>query len=89
MSYKKIGVIVLWIVLASSFLLPDESTGGKIGRIAFFVTAAAHLVEYFIYRPKLRQATGTLSHHFGQVMIFGMFHYEEVEKELAARLSED
>lgn len=85
MNAKKIGVLVLWAVLACAFLLPDDSMGGKIGRGAFFVTAAAHFVEYLIYRPKLRQADGSLAHHFGQVMIFGMFHYEEVEAELARR----
>ncbi len=84
MDYKKTGVIVLWIVLLSSFfVLPDDSTGGWIGRIAFFVTALAHIVEFFIYRPTLRRAEGSLGHHFVQVLIFGVFHYQEVEAELA------
>ena len=84
MDYKKIGVIVLWSVLLSSFfVLPDDSTGGRIGRIACFVTALAHIVEFFIYRPTLRRAEGSLGHHFVQVLIFGMFHYREVEAELA------
>jgi len=83
MSYKKIGVILLWLVLLSAFfVLPDDSPGGRIGRIAFFVTAIAHIVEFFIYRPRLALAEGTMSHHFLQVLIFGMFHYQEVEAEL-------
>jgi uncharacterized protein YhhL (DUF1145 family) len=85
LDYKKIGVILLWIVLLSSFfVLPDDSTGGRIGRIAFFVTAIAHIVEFFIYRPALRRAKGSLGHHFVQVLIFGMFHYQDVQAELAA-----
>lgn len=88
MSYKKVGVIVLWIVLLSAFfVLPDDSIGGRIGRIAFFVTVFAHIVEFFIYRPKLRLAEGSMNHHFLQVLIFGMFHYQEVEAELAAKKS--
>ncbi len=86
MSIQKIVVIVVWAVLLSAFfVLPDDSTGGRIGRIAFFVTAAVHVVEFFIYLPTLRRAEGTLDHHFLQVLIFGMFHYREVEEELASR----
>ena len=86
MSYKKIGVIALWVVLLSAFfVLPADSTGGQIGRGAFFVTALAHVVEFFIYRPKLRLAEGTMNHHFLQVLIFGMFHCQEVEAELASK----
>jgi uncharacterized protein YhhL (DUF1145 family) len=88
MNAKKIGVIVLWIVLLSSFfVLPDDSIGGRIGRIAFFVTLFAHVVEFFIYRPKLRLAEGSMNHHFLQVLIFGMFHYQDVEAELAKKES--
>lgn len=83
MRIKKVVVLVFWVILASSFLLPDDSTGGRIGRIAFGVTLAAHFVEYFIYRPTLQKAEGSLAHHFWQVMIFGMFHFEEVEAELS------
>lgn len=86
MRIQKIGVIVLWLVLLSAFwVLPDESIGGRIGRIAFFVTALAHVIEFFIYRPTLRRAEGSLAHHFLQVLIFGMFHYQEVEVELAEK----
>ena len=85
MNVKKVGVLAMWAVLASAFLLPDDSMGGKIGRGAFFVTVAAHFVEYLIYRPKLRRAEGTPGHHFLHVMVFGMFHYEEVEAELARK----
>ena len=59
--------------------------GGRIGRIGFFVTVIAHIAEFFIYRPKLERAEGTLNHHFLQVLLFGMFHYREVEAELAAK----
>lgn len=82
MSVQKIGVLVLWAVLACAFLLPDESVGGKIGRIAFWVTAAAHVVEFVIYRPTLRRAEGSMGHHFLQVLVFGVFHYKEVQEEL-------
>ena len=86
MSIKKIGVIILWLVLLSAFfVLPDESQGGQIGRIAFFVTVIAHIVEFFIYRPKFERAEGSMNHHFLQTLIFGFFHYEEVQAELAGR----
>jgi uncharacterized protein YhhL (DUF1145 family) len=85
-NYKKIAVLVLWVVMLSAFfVLPDDSAGGRVGRIAFFVTVVAHIVEFFIYRPKLRLAEGSMNHHFLQVLIFGMFHYQEVEAELAAK----
>jgi uncharacterized protein YhhL (DUF1145 family) len=86
MSYPKMACIVLWLVLLSAFfVLPDDSRGGQIGRIAFFITAGAHVVEFFIYRPTLQRAEGSLGHHFIQVLIFGMFHYQEIEAELAAK----
>jgi len=86
MSYQKVAIVVLWVVMLSAFfVLPDESAGGRVGRIAFFVTVLAHVVEFFIYRPTLRRAEGSLGHHFVQVLIFGMFHYQEVEADLARR----
>lgn len=86
MSIPKMGMIVVWIVLLSAFfVLPDHSLGGQIGRIAFFVTAIAHVAEFFIYRPTLRKAEGTMNHHFLQVLLFGVFHYKEVEAELDAK----
>lgn len=86
MSIGKICMIVAWLAMLSAFfVLPDHSLGGRIGRIAFFVTAIAHVAEFLIYRPTLRQAEGTMNHHFLQVLIFGVFHYREVEAELAEK----
>ena len=86
MSFPKIAFLVLWAVLLSAFfVLPDDSIGGWIGRIAFFVTAAAHVLEFLLTRPTLRQAEGSMSHHFLQILIFGMFHTQDVEEELAEK----
>lgn len=86
MGFMKMGVIVLWLILLCAFfVLPDESMGGRIGRIAFFVTVIAHIVEYFIYRPKFVLAQGSMNHHFLQTLLFGMFHCQDVDAELAAK----
>jgi uncharacterized protein YhhL (DUF1145 family) len=89
MSLAKVGVIVLWLVLLTSFFLPDDSVGAQIGRIGFFVTAIAHVAEFFIYRRKLALAEGTMNDHFLQVLIFGLFHLKEVDAELAAKGLDD
>ena len=90
MSPVKIGFVVLWLILLSAFfVLPDESPGGRVGRVAFFVTVAAHIAEFFIYRSRLALADGTMNHHFLQTLLFGFFHYREVEAELAARRRRD
>ena len=78
MKSPKSFVVVLWLVLGGAFLLPSDSTLGLVGRAGFFLMAAAHVVEFFIYLPLLRKAPGSLAFHFVRVLVFGFVHYLEV-----------
>jgi len=78
MKSSKLFVLLLWLVLGGAFLLPSGSTLALVGRTAFVLMAAAHIVEFFIYLPSLRKAPGSLAFHFANVFIFGFVHYQEV-----------
>ena len=78
MKSPKSFVLLLWLLLGGCFLLPSDSTLAPYGRAAFFLMAAAHVVEFFVYLPLLRKAPGSLGFHFANVLAFGFVHYREV-----------
>ncbi len=80
----KQSVWVLWIgSLAAMFLGSGWiATGGK---IAFWLTLVAHLVEFFVNRTLFARAGGSMGHHFVQTMIYGIFHWQPIKEELDAR----
>jgi len=78
MKVSKLVVIPVWLLLAACFFLPPDSTLSFLGRAAFFVMAAVHVVEFFVFLPFLRSAKGSLPLHFVNMLIFGLFHYQEL-----------
>jgi hypothetical protein len=87
MKSPKLFVLLLWLLLGGSFLLPSGSTLAAIGRAGFFLMAAAHIVEFFVYLPLLRKAPGSLAFHFTNVFVFGFVHYREVRAGVESQTS--
>ena len=78
MNPLKLLVVLVWLLLAGSFLLPPDSTYASLGRLGFFLMAGAHVVEFLFYLPFLRTAPGSLVRHFANVLVFGFLYYQEL-----------
>ena len=79
----KYSVWILWIgSLAAIFL----GSGGvsTAGHVVFWLTLAAHLVEFLVKRPVMQAAGGSMAEHFVQTMIYGLFHWKPLEDAQAA-----
>jgi len=77
MSIAKISLLVVWAVLGGAFLASSDSFYGNYGRLAFWLTVVAHLVEFGVFQSKLRARGGSLGGHFLNTLIFGLFHIRE------------
>ena len=80
---QKQGVWVIWIgSLAAMFF--GSGWIATVGEWAFGLTLVAHLVEFFLNRPLFEKAGGSMAHHFVQTMIYGLFHWTPIKKQLEA-----
>ena len=82
----KYSVWAIWIGGAAAILLGSGwvSTAGS---FVFWLTAAAHVVEFFVKRPLFEKVGGSMGHHFLQTLIYGLFHWKPLEEKLAAEAS--
>lgn len=80
---QKQSVWVVWIgSLAASVL--GSGWVATIGQWVFGLMFVAHLVEFFVYRSLFERAGGSMSHHFVQTMIYGLFHWTPIKERLAS-----
>jgi len=82
---QKQSVWIIWLGAAAAIIF-GSGWVSTAGHIAFWATLAAHVVEFFVKRPVLEAADGSMGHHFAQTMIYGMFHWKPLED--SARASE-
>jgi hypothetical protein len=78
---QKQGVWVLWIGSVAAMILG----GGWVataGKWVFGITLVAHIIEFFVQRPLFERAGGSLSHHFVQTLIYGLYHWMPIKKRL-------
>lgn len=78
MSTAKGVVVVVWLLLFSSFFIGTGSTASLVGRLAFWILVAIHVVECAVFLPTLRRAPGPLVGHLLRTFLFGVFHVREV-----------
>lgn len=78
MSNSKAVVAVVWLLLFSCFFVATSSTISTVGRLAFWLMAIIHVVEYAIFLPRLRGAPGSLVGHLLRTLLFGFLHLREV-----------
>jgi hypothetical protein len=74
-------VWILWIGSAAAIVLGSGGVATA-GRWVFGLTLVAHLVEFVLKRSVLERAGGSMGRHFVQTMIYGLFHWRPIEKQL-------
>lgn len=84
MESMKYGVFVLWFGSLAAMLLGDGSVA-ETGKVAFWGTAAAHLLEYAWKRSLFQEVGGDQSRHFVQTMIYGLFYWKPIEDRRRSR----
>jgi hypothetical protein len=78
---QKQGVWVVWIGSVAAMLF-GSGWVSTTGQVLFGLVFVAHLVEFFIHRSLFERADGSMGHHFVQTMIYGLYHWTPIKKEL-------
>ena len=79
----KYSVWVIWIGGGAAILF-GSGWVSTAGNIAFWLTLAAHLAEFFVKRPLFERVGGSMGHHFVQTLIYGLFHWKPLEASASA-----
>jgi uncharacterized protein YhhL (DUF1145 family) len=74
----KNAVLALWAMLVATFFLPATSSPAVLGQRLFWGILIVHAIECVVFLPRLRRAGGSLAHHLGQTMLFGILHARNV-----------
>ena len=77
----KHSVWVLWIGSIAMMLFGGEGMA-SVGRWAFGLTFVAHVFEFVLNRSLFERAGGSMGHHFVQTLIYGLFHWAPIKREL-------
>ena len=75
----KVAVFVGWAVVAIALFTAEETTLIRWARLGFWVTLAAHVLEFAVFFRTFERASGSLGHHFAHTLALGMFHVQEVK----------
>lgn len=86
MERLKYGVWVIWIGSLAAMLFGSGRVASA-GHLTFWLTLAAHLVEFAANRSLFERAGGSMSHHFVQTLIYGLFHWTPIKRRLAEQAS--
>ena len=85
MSAPKGVLLVVWLLCAAGFaIVPDpavEPTAANLARwarYAFFLMAAAHVVEFGLFFSRLKSAPGSLASHVLNTLVFGLLHVRDL-----------
>ena len=80
---QKQSVWVIWIGSAAAMLL-GSGWVATLGQWVFGLTLVAHVVEFFVMRSVFERAGGSMSHHFVQTLVYGLFHWSPIKQRLEA-----
>jgi hypothetical protein len=82
MENLKYSVWAIWFGSAAAILLGSGWVAG-LGHVVFWSTLVAHLAEFFVKRSVMARSGGSMTHHFVQTMVYGLFHWKPLEDALA------
>ena len=82
MNIAKILTLVTIIVCSAGFFIAPESEVAGWGRLIFWIIIGVHFLEFFFYIPAIKKLDGSMPQHFIQVLLFGYFHYMEIQRQL-------
>ena len=74
----KHSVWAIWLGAAAAIFW-GSSWVSTAGHVTFWATLAAHVTEFFVKRPVMKAAGGSMGHHFVQTLIYGFFHWKPLE----------
>jgi uncharacterized protein YhhL (DUF1145 family) len=77
MSTAKAVVLVVWLLFFSCFFVGNGSPISFVGRLAFWILVATHVVECAVFLPTLRRSPGSLVGHLLRTLLFGIIHVRE------------
>ncbi len=82
MENLKYSVWVVWVGGPAAMLF---GTGwiATAGHLVFWLTLLAHIGEFFAQRSLFERAGGSMTHHFVQTLIYGLFHWMPIKQRLA------
>lgn len=74
----------VWLVYLGGVLgmLMDWGWVSTLLQAVFWLTIVAHFVEFLMNRSLFEKAGGSMGHHFVQTMIYGLFHWQPIKREL-------
>ena len=74
----KQSVWIVWLGAAAAIVL-GSGWVATLGHVVFWSMLGVHLAEFFVKRPVMEAAGGSLAHHFVQTLIYGLFHWKPLE----------
>ena len=81
LRWMKTAICVTWLFAAAAFFFPLYDSGvGPFLRFLFWILAATHLVEFFVYLKLYRTTGESMRQHFFGTLIYGIIHYTEVKQ---------
>lgn len=83
----KIGVIATWLLAATGFLFPSETTFGQLGRLLFGLLTVVHAIECVFFYGTLKRTGRPIAFELLNTMFFGVIHFTEA-KAIAEGLEE-
>jgi hypothetical protein len=86
MDNLKYSVWGIWIGGLAAILF---GTGwvATAGHVAVWLTLGAHIIEFVVHRSLFERAGGSMTHHFVQTAIYGLFYWTPIKERLATEES--
>jgi hypothetical protein len=74
----KYSVWIIWLGSIAAILFGAGAVSTA-GHLVLWITLAVHVAEFFLKRPVMEAAGGSMGHHFVQTLIYGLFHWKPLE----------
>ena len=78
MTATKAALVVAWLLCAAGFVVVPDSTLAALARYAFGLMLTAHVIEYLLFFPRIKQAPGASLTHFFNTLVFGLVHIRDL-----------
>ena len=82
METLKYSVWSVWIGGLTAILF-GSGWVATAGHVIVWLTLFAHVVEFLVNRSLFERAGGSMTHHFVQTLIYGLFHWTPIKQRLA------
>jgi uncharacterized protein YhhL (DUF1145 family) len=80
----KVAIIAGWFVVAFALFTADPTPMIGYAKLGFWLTLAAHVLEFAVFRKTFEKAEGSMPEHFLMTLALGMFHIQDVKTQTEA-----